>query len=163
MKHLKDIPHEHHNELVRYPKMALKGAFLGSVAGYLHFVGAPTGAFELEKLMAATGSRQFSGRTFRFMRHVLAKPAAMGAGSFFLYNYIVDWRRGHQDAHMKPRYYDHAFSMTVLSLIGASMYMKHPMQIFMAGVATLWIGAPVTWLVYLKRRDWGKKNHVITY
>lgn len=155
LKHLKDIPHEHHNELVRYPMMAAKGALFGALYGYLFFLGAPTGAFELEKLMAATGSRNFSGRALRFARHTLTKPAALGASVFVAYNYIIDWRRGHKEAHMRPRIYDHSFALCTIATLGSTMYATHPIYVAMTFLTTLLILSPMTWFMYLKRREFG--------
>merc|ERR1712086_687273 len=143
--------------------MAGKGALIGALVGYFHFVGAPTGAFELDKLMAATGNRSWSGRTLRTLRHVLTKPAAIGASVFLGYNYIVDWRRGHKDAHMRPRFYDHTFAMTMIGTIGSAFWATHPMYIFMSGLVTALVLAPSSWFLYESRLQMGRKNPFIYY
>lgn len=65
LKNIKDLVNEEHNHGIKYGKLALKGGILGAVFGQLYFVGGPVGAFEMSKLMAASGNRPFSGRGFR--------------------------------------------------------------------------------------------------
>jgi len=46
-------------------KAILKGAFLGGLAGYMGVLGGPFAPLEMDKLVAASGSRPWSGRGFR--------------------------------------------------------------------------------------------------
>lgn len=83
LKNMKDLPRQDHHHPIKYIKTFLTGATVGSVAGYMYFVGGPTGSFEMQKLLAAVGNRPFSGRGFRLMQNVLGKYALMG-GSLLL-------------------------------------------------------------------------------
>lgn len=65
LKNMKDVVNEEHNHPIKWAKMSLKGAIVGSTFGYLYFIGGPTGQFEMQKLEAATGMRKFSGRYWR--------------------------------------------------------------------------------------------------
>ena len=65
LKNIKDVFNEDHNIGVRWTKVALNGFGWGSVLGYMYFIGAPAGQFEMSKLMAATGMRSFSGNGLR--------------------------------------------------------------------------------------------------
>lgn len=65
LKNLKDLSKEEHNRPIKWAKLALKGAYVGSTLGYLYFIGGPTGHFEISKLEAASGMRRFSFRYWR--------------------------------------------------------------------------------------------------
>lgn len=65
LKNMKDIVYEESNVVIRWTKKAIVGSMLGAAAGTMYFWGAPTGNFEMNKLFAATGSRNYSGRTWR--------------------------------------------------------------------------------------------------
>ena len=67
LKNMKDLSRETHHHPIKWTKAALKGGLVGSMFGYLWFVGGPTPPFEMNKLMAATGTRDWSGRTFRYV------------------------------------------------------------------------------------------------
>jgi hypothetical protein len=80
LKNMKDLANEEHHHPLKWIKMAAKGALSGSIFGYLWFIGGPAGPFEMNKLMASTGNRPFSGRGVRLFRNVMGKYALMGAG-----------------------------------------------------------------------------------
>jgi hypothetical protein len=65
LKNVQDIAREDHNIVIRWTKQALIGALWGAAGGMLYFTGGNTGNFEMNKLMAATGTRNYSGRLFR--------------------------------------------------------------------------------------------------
>lgn len=65
LKNMKDIANEDHQHPIKWSKFALKGAILGGTFGLLKIVGGDQGAFELNKLIAAGGNRNFSGNYWR--------------------------------------------------------------------------------------------------
>lgn len=65
LKNMKDLYQEDHNIGIRWFKQFFKGAAVGGLLGLLHFAGGNTGNFEMNKLMAATGHRAYSGQYFR--------------------------------------------------------------------------------------------------
>ena len=65
LKNMKDISREDHHHPIKWTKSVLKGGVFGGLFGYLYFVGGPTPPFEMNKLMAATGARNWSGRSLR--------------------------------------------------------------------------------------------------
>ena len=64
-KNIKDIQREDHHIGIVMGKAILKGAFLGGLAGYMGVLGGPFAPLEMDKLVAASGSRPWSGRGFR--------------------------------------------------------------------------------------------------
>lgn len=68
MKNLKDLPRETHQKPIVYTKHFLKGAITGGFFGYLYFACGPVGYLETEKVIAASGSRPFSGQIFRYVK-----------------------------------------------------------------------------------------------
>jgi hypothetical protein len=85
LKNMKDLSNENHHHPIKWIKQTLKGAFAGSIFGYLWFVGGPAGPFEMGKLFAAAGNRPFSGRGLRMLRNVVAPYAAMGGAVALAY------------------------------------------------------------------------------
>lgn len=65
LKNMKDFANEEHNIGVRMSKSFLKGGFVGSVLGYLHFMGSTQGSFEMNKLANIIGPRKFTGGSLR--------------------------------------------------------------------------------------------------
>ena len=65
LKNMKDLVHEENNIAIKFPKSALKGGLVGSIFGYAWFVGGNTGAWEMNKLLASAGHRNYSGRALR--------------------------------------------------------------------------------------------------
>jgi len=65
LKNMKDLVHEDTNIAVKWFKQGCRGALVGGLYGLLSFVGGNTGNFEMNKLMAATGVRPYSGMYFR--------------------------------------------------------------------------------------------------
>jgi len=61
LKNMKDITREDHHMPIKWATAAVKGSAVGSILGYMYFVGSPTKPFEMNKLMAASGQRAFSG------------------------------------------------------------------------------------------------------
>ena len=62
---MKDLMTEEHQHPIKWAKTAGKGAFMGSIFGYLAFLGGNSGPFEMGKLDAAAGYRNWSGRGIR--------------------------------------------------------------------------------------------------
>ena len=47
LKNMKDLPREDHHHPIKWIKTSLKGMFVGSLLGYLHFLGGPVGSLEM--------------------------------------------------------------------------------------------------------------------
>jgi hypothetical protein len=65
LKNLKDLKNEHHNHPIKWTKMFLFGASVGSVLGTIWFCMKPAQAFPMRKLLQASGEKPWSGRYFR--------------------------------------------------------------------------------------------------
>jgi len=65
LKNIKDLPREEEQWVIRYVRDVIKGAAFGATFGMLWFVGGNTGNWEMNKLMAASGQRNYSFRMLR--------------------------------------------------------------------------------------------------
>jgi hypothetical protein len=65
-KNLADLRNEEHHHPIKWIKRFLLGAFGGAIFGYSWFLFKPENGFTMKKLMAASGDRPWSGRTFRY-------------------------------------------------------------------------------------------------
>ena len=147
LKNAKDLVREEHHHPTRWAKQTFKGMLIGSLLGFAHFVGGNTGQFEMNKLVASIGMRDYSGRVFRMFRGVLG-PYAFGAGgAFLLYTLIHDELVHHDEANNRPRFLDHAFALTVVGTLGGIYFLNHPFHIFCSGLFSLTIAAPTSWFM----------------
>ena len=148
LKNMKDIPNEEHHILIAWGKAALKGGVVGAAFGYLYFVGGNTGPFEMNKLMAATGNRNWSGNSYRLLKNVLGRYAGLGAGLSLSYTWINFWLRHHDEANSRPKYLDHTIATTAISVVASAFAFKHPQHIFATGVFAILLISPITWYAY---------------
>ena len=145
---MKDLVNEDHHHPIKWIKMALKGAFTGSIFGYLWFVGGPHGPFEMNKLMASTGNRPFSGRGARMFRSVMGKYALMGAGLTLSYTLIHDFLRHGDEANARPRFFDHMIATTLIGTGIGACVLNHPFHVFCSGFFSMMMVTPMTWWFY---------------
>lgn len=145
LKNMKDISREDHHHPIKWAKISLKGAFAGSVFGYLYFIGGPHGPFEMSKLMASTGNRPFSGRGVRLLKSVLGRYALMGAGLTLSYTLINDFLRHHDEANSRPRFFDHMIATTLVGTGIGAMIFKHPLHVFCSGFFSIMLVTPISW------------------
>jgi len=148
LKNMKDIPREEHHIIIQWSKSFLKGAVVGSVFGYLAFVAGPAGPFEMNKLLANVGNRQFSGKYWRLMRNTFGKGALIGGSITLSYNLINYWLRHHDEANARPKYLDHNIAVTAITTAGAALYLKHPYHFASAVFMSFMLISPVTWWLY---------------
>jgi len=153
---MKDLPRQDHHHPIKYIKTFLTGATVGSVAGYMYFVGGPTGSFEMSKLLAAVGNRPFSGRGFRLMQNVLGKYALMGGSLFLSYQMIHDFLRHHDEANGRPMFFDHMIATTTIGTVLGGFYMKSPVGVFCSMFFSMVLVSPTMW--WFKNKC--KLNHV---
>jgi hypothetical protein len=147
LKNLKDIPREDDNIAIRWSKAAMKGGFLGSLFGYLWFVGSNTGPFEMSKLLASVGNRQYSGKTYRLMKNVLGKYALGGAAVFLSYDLIHYWLRHHDEANSRTRFMDHQIATTLIGGTAGALMFKHPLHIFCSFFFSFALVGPSAWWI----------------
>lgn len=145
LKNMRDLAHEDHHHPIKWIKTSIKGAFAGSIFGYLWFVGGPTGQFEMGKLMAASGNRPFSGRGLRLAKSVLGKYALMGASLTLSYQLIHDFLRHHDEANARPMFFDHMIATTLIGTGLGAVAFKHPFHVFCSGFFSLMLITPMTW------------------
>jgi hypothetical protein len=142
---MKDLANEDHQFPIKYTKLALKGGLTGSIFGYLWFVGGPSGPFEMNKLMASTGNRPFSGRGVRMFRSVMGKYALMGAGLVLSYTFVHDFLRHHDEANSRPQFFDHMIATTLVGTgIGALLF-SHPFSVMCSSFFSIMMVTPLTW------------------
>ena len=156
LKNMKDLPRQDHHHPIKYIKTFLTGATVGSVAGYMYFVGGPTGSFEMSKLLAAVGNRPFSGRGFRLMQNVLGKYALMGGSLFLSYQMIHDFLRHHDEANGRPMFFDHMIATTTIGTVLGGFYLKSPVGVFCSMFFSIVLVSPTMW--WFKNKC--KLNHV---
>ena len=147
LKNMRDMMHEDHQHPVKWSKVALKGALTGSVFGYLWFVGGPHGPFEMNKVMAATGNRPFSGRGLRLFKNVLGKYAFMGAGLTLSYQLINDFLRHHDEANSRPVFFDHMIATTLIGTGTGALIFSSPFHVFCSGFFSMMLVAPFSFWV----------------
>ena len=123
---MKDLPREDHHWPTRYAKMIFKGGLIGSVFGYIHFIGGNTGQFEMNKLMAASGTRNWSGRSYRLLKNVLGPYAMYGAGVFLTYDIVHYFLRHHDEANSRSQFGDHVIASTIIGTGLSLLYFSHP-------------------------------------
>jgi len=152
LKNMKDIPREEHHILIQWGKSFMKGALVGSVFGYLGFVAGPAGPFEMNKLMAAVGHRQFSGKYWRLIRNTFGRGAMLGGSVTLTYNLITYWLRHHDEANARAKYLDHQIAVTAITTGAAVLYTKHPYHFLSAVLMSVMIISPVTWWFYKQGR-----------
>lgn len=145
LKNMKDIANEDHHHPIKWIKTAMKGGLLGSVFGYMWFVGGPTGPFEMGKLMAATGNRPFSGRGTRMFKSVLGKYAFMGASLTLSYQLINDFLRHHDESNSRPKFFDHMIATTLIGTGIGALTFSHPLHVFCSGFFSMMMVTPLSW------------------
>ena len=142
---MKDVAREDHSLFFINAKSIFKGAIVGGLAGYMAFLGGPSTPLEVDKLMAATGSRSFSGRGWRMIKSVTFKPAMMGAAAVTGYNFIHWYLRHHDEGNSRPLIYDHIIATSALGFVGGLLYASHPFMVFTSTFFSATIIAPGTW------------------
>lgn len=145
LKNMKDLTNEEHHHPIKWIKMGLKGALTGSIFGYLWFLGGPTGPFEMNKLMAATGNRPYSGRGARMFKSVLGKYAFMGASLTLSYQLINDFLRHHDETNSRPQFFDHMIATTLIGTGVGALVFNSPLSVFCSGFFSIMMVTPVTW------------------
>ena len=65
LKNMKDIVYEEHHHPIKWTKQALRGGIIGGFLGFCYTLAGDQGAFELNKLIASGGMRDYSGRALR--------------------------------------------------------------------------------------------------
>ena len=145
LKNMKDLSNENHHHPIKWIKTAMKGGLAGSILGYLWFIGGPAGPFEMNKLMAATGNRPFSGRGLRLMKNVLAKYAFMGIALTLSYQWIGDFLRHHDEANSRPMFFDHMIATTMVGTGVGALLFRHPFHVFTSGFFSMMLVTPVSW------------------
>ena len=146
LKNMKDISRDDHHIVIKASKNALKGGLLGSIFGYLYFIGGNTGPFEMSKLLSSTGNRPFSGQAFRMFRQVLGRYALGGAALAVSYQVIIEWGlRHHDEANRRPAYLDHTLATTLIGGVTGMLIFKHPLHIFSSFFFSAVLVAPTLW------------------
>ena len=126
-------------------KAAFKGAFVGGLFGYMAFLGGPSTPLEMDKLVAATGARDWSGRGLRMLKNVAFRPAMMGSAALSTYTFIHWYIRHHDEANTRPAYYDHLLATSALGFGAGCLYATHPWMVFCSTFFSAMIVAPGTW------------------
>jgi len=145
LKNMKDITREDHSLLIIMGKAAFKGAFVGGLFGYMAFLGGPSSPIEMDKLVAASGARDWSGRGLRMLKNVSFRPAMMGAAALSTYTFIHWYIRHHDEANTRPAFFDHVLATSALGFLGGCLYATHPWMVFTSTFFSAMIVAPGTW------------------
>ena len=145
---MKDIAREDHNIAFFHTKSILKGGLLGGIFGYMAFIGGPSTPLEMDKLMAATGARAYSGRGWRMLKNVTFRPAMMGAAAMTAYNGIQWFMRHHDEGNPRPYFYDHLIATTAIGFVGGCLYASHPFSVFTATFFSASVLAPASWWAF---------------
>ena len=107
MKNAKDMVTESHHFPTVWAKHfgfgALSGVILGSA---WHFI-SPANGFAIQKLMAATGERHFSGRLMRLFKATAPTHAAWGGAAMLGYHLVIEFLRHHEHTNLRPMFIDH--------------------------------------------------------
>lgn len=145
LKNMKDLAREEHHHPIKWTKQFLKGALTGGLLGYTYFVGSNAGPQEMSKLMAAVGSRGYSGRVFRLLRATMLPYAVMGGTVALSYTLIIDFMTHHDESNNKPAYINHAIATTLLSGVFGVFNFTHPYHIFASGFFGFMMVSPISW------------------
>lgn len=161
LKNMKDLANEDHHHPIKWIKQGLKGGLLGSIFGYMYFLGGPTGAFEFQKLQASMGERKFSFRAYRLAKNVLGKYAFMGAGILVSYQMTYDFLRHHDEANSRPYFFDHMIATTLIGTFFGALTMNHPLHVFCSGFFSAALVAPsLWWLSHVGRLNSTRSSNV---
>ena len=129
--------------------MFLKGAIIGGFLGYSWFLIKPLNPFVTKKLMNVVGDRNWSGRTYRFMREVISPYALVGGVSALGYTMIYEFLRGaHEQNNDRPMYYDHTIATTAMFALGGFLYGLNPTHVLTGTLLSVFLVCPMSWWVY---------------
>ena len=80
----------------------------------------------MNKLLAASGNRVYSGKLVRLVRNVSGRYALLGASAFVSYQLTIDIWRHHDEANSRPAFFDHALGCAVVGTGAGALIFSHP-------------------------------------
>lgn len=145
LKNVSDLYKENDNIAINFTKSFLRGAFGGSILGYMYFLAAPVGQMEMGKLEAAAGPRAWSGKAWRYVKNVGARYALLGGAATASYTMLTYYFRHHDEANPRPAFFDHTAATTLITMGAAGLYVNNPVNVLFAGFFSLMIISPISW------------------
>jgi len=118
MKNMYTLWDEHHHHPTKWFKKALFGSLVGLTYGTFWTAVSPMNGFATQKLMAAVGERNWSGRLYRLLKHTAPRQMAVGAAVFLGYDLVIEFMRHHDETNLRPKIIDHVTAMSVIGTIG---------------------------------------------
>ena len=99
----------------------------------------------MKKLLAEVGEMNWSGRSYRIAKEVMAPYALSGGAVALAYQLLMDFLRPHHGNNERPLLFDHAIATTVIFTIGGFLYQGHPRHALVGAILSVFLATPMTW------------------
>jgi len=159
LKNIRDLGNEHSHFPTVWAKQFLFGATVGVVLGQGWFFIKPSNSFAIQKLMAATGDKPFTGRTLRLFRHVAPSHGLFGGSIALGYHLVFEFLRHHDETNLRPMFIDHTIAMTLIGAFAAAALVSgSPKHMITGAIFSGLTISPVLWWLKIMGNKPGQMN-----